>query len=143
MSKWIKLIETKPPKEDTYKVLKFSEWGKRWSVDNLRWGKYGYFYSIGYDMGHEFFIETDVAFWLETEEPAPPIEDAESLIIETEVFFENGDDLREFCHDNGIIPFAVYGNASEIITSGLSESLLNNIRLRFKSQMKHKHIRKS
>ena len=141
MSEWIKLLDEKPQKKGDFKTLSYSEYGSPWEVGHLRWHNDLGFQPRNLGQPETYPINCNVAYWLKTEEPEPPVNEAEKLIIKTEVFFHT-DGLDDFVLANKIELFSRCANADEYIISGVKTSVIQEMREKFQSNGIHKNIMK-
>jgi len=141
---WIKLIDEKPTEEDVYYTLCYSEYGTKWTKQSNLWTKLNGFQPQDFYTNREAHpLNLNVSHWFKTDNIHPlPIEDAEKLLIETEVFFEH-ERLIPFIVNNDVKVYEKYGNALSVIITGLSPNVLEKMRAMFKSNGVHKVIKKS
>jgi hypothetical protein len=140
MTNWIKLLNEKPLKYGIYKCLCLT-YSKNWREEFLKWTNEG-FQPLNYGDSKTWAINMNVTHWLKVEEKELPILEAEKLIIETEVFFED-QYLNSFAQQNNIETFGQYGNATEFIISNIPDITLKEMRTKFKSNGTHFNVRKS
>lgn len=140
MANWIKLLDEKPMKHGIYKCLCLG-YSKNWREEFLKWTNEG-FQPLDYGSSGTWAINMNVSHWFKVEEIEPPILEAEKLIIETEVFFEDIS-LEHFARLNNIKVFGRYGNATEFIISDIPETVLNDMRHKYKSNGTHFNVRRS
>lgn len=140
MANWIKLLDEKPIKQGVYKCLCLG-YSKNWREEFLKWTNEG-FQPLDHGNSGTWAINMNVSHWFKVEQIEPPIFEAEKLIIETEVFFEDSN-LNIFAERNNIEIFRVYGNATEYIISNISDLVLNEMRTKFKSNGIRFNVRRS
>lgn len=140
MTDWIKLLDEKPIKKGIYKCLCLGYYPKEWREEFLQWTNVG-FQPLDYGSRESYPINKNVSYWFKVEEKEPPIVEAQKLIIETEVFFKEAN-LNTFAEKNNIEIFEESGNAVEYIISNISESIIKEMRTKFKSNGTHFNVPK-
>jgi hypothetical protein len=143
--KWIRLLDETPSRKGTYFCIALNYHNAFDTVELLWMGDSG-FQPLDFNKSPKSHpLNMNVTHWLYYHIPLDiltPLREAESLRIQTEVFFDqNG--LKTFAHNENIEIFAMYGNAIEFIITDIDEAVLKVMREKFKSNGTHWNVRKT
>jgi hypothetical protein len=127
---WKQLLKDKPQRIDIYKCLVL-KYHKRWVVEYLQWTSKG-FQPLDYGQHGSHELDMDVAYWFDVEQIAPPIEEADKLIIEVKFYF-GGEELLKYLSEKQIPIYEKYGNGVNVIISKIDEITLQELNSRFES----------